>query len=703
MADKSIAEVSDVQNMGDKLHCVCRVERVKMKHKPVKGKMGSSLLSKHNYQDYLKFLPERVDKIEEYLKGVAKEQCMSLKKWPQIEKIEAWMISSETATFMKVGGLGVVATELPEAFNRVFAPGGDRISVVTPLYTGDTSHKKATLRKNVYTGAENRSVNITKIGEINVPFVGKNRVVRRFSVKVYSADDGRCSYIFLANRRFFTITTDYRNPGCLDGCYVFNKLGVNEVERFAFFSKCVFVLLENILSGKFPQLNVPNILIANDWHSGALAGLCKYLAAYRGAQGRMDKVLADKICNIPIIHLIHHMGYQGWDYENTVKILNSLYEDAVKPILLSAEPCLKNNPRIEKTLVVSDTYNQAGCNLQLADRLVTVSKNYAQEVSKKEFGYDFAELLAQRQKNGNFFGIVNGYDKKLIAPLADKLERINRYFDGTDFRCYSEKDVGVKKHNKKEFIKLISKLAADDGFKQKTLPLVDFYKFDDISSLADKCADIPMFCATSRLVEQKGYDIAAEAIIKFLSACKYREAPIWVLGGAGDARYFEYLIRLKDYVAAKDPEAAKRIFVFRGYKDEFAYVIQLASDFYMMPCRFEPCGLTQMEAMAKGTLPAAMSTGGLVDTIEDGVDGFRTLVFYGENEQVFGTEKDAKKLKNNVDAFADVLKKSTEVFEHEADKLQQMAVRAMEKDFSWDVENGSVYKYYHLFKTGKIA
>lgn len=51
----------------------------------------------------------------------------------------------------------------------------------------------------------------------------------------------------------------------------------------------------------------------------------------------------------------------------------------------------------------------------------------------------------------------------------------------------------------------------------------------------------------------------------------------------------------------------------------------------MMPCRFEPCGLTQMEAMAKGALPIAMSTGGLVDTIEDGVDGFRTEVFFTEN------------------------------------------------------------------------
>lgn len=58
-------------------------------------------------------------------------------------------------------------------------------------------------------------------------------------------------------------------------------------------------------------------------------------------------------------------------------------------------------------------------------------------------------------------------------------------------------------------------MATDDGFKQKMLPLVNFYEFEDISDLAEKSDSIPMFCATSRLVEQKGYDIAAEAIVKF--------------------------------------------------------------------------------------------------------------------------------------------------------------------------------------------
>lgn len=130
----------------------------------------------------------------------------------------------------------------PEAFNSAFSSQGDKISVVTPLYLGDTKPKKSSLRQNIYTGAENRSVEIRKVANINVPFVGKNHVINNFKVGVYTAQRGSVEYIFLKNRRFFTITTDYRNPDCQDGCYVLNKLGVDEVERFAFFSKAVYVL-----------------------------------------------------------------------------------------------------------------------------------------------------------------------------------------------------------------------------------------------------------------------------------------------------------------------------------------------------------------------------------------------------------------------------------------------------------------------------
>ncbi len=639
------------------------------------------------------------------IQNLSRKQCLGKTPWPEIDKIDAWMISSETATFMKWGGLGMIASELPEAFNACFGKKGHRLQVVTPLYTGDTKKKKAELNGDVYTGAEHYSVKLKKIKVINVPFYGDRSSLVKYKVTVYTGRCGNTDYIFLANDRFFSINPHKFNPSAQDGCYVLNEFGINEVERFAFFSKAVYELIENICDRRIKDISKPNVLIANDWHSGALAGLTKYLTTAKVETSDMSSELAAEIKSIPVVHIAHHLGYQGWDYENTSKILNSLYEDAAMLVFRNAKAIKNSNPRATNTLIVHDCYNQASCDFHLADRVVTVSKNYMEEVSKElGFGFDFRDILKIRKDHRNFFGIVNGYDKKLISPNKNKIDHINEFFKDFDFRVYDENNIDGKHHNKEEFIKLISRLASDREYKNKTIPLIDTYKFEDISKSVKNPAKTPIFCATSRLVEQKGYDIAAQAMINLCK--KYtnfkRELPIFILGGAGDANYFELLTKLKDKVAQMNPKAAQRIFVFRGYKDEFAYAVQLASDFYMMPCRFEPCGLTQMEAMAKGALPIAMSTGGLVDTIEDGIDGFRTEVFFTEKRRVYGSNLTAKRLKNNVNAYAETLQKALEAFYLRPEKIRQMTVNAMHKDFSWDVPEGSVYKYFNLLKTGHL-
>ena len=235
-------------------------------------------------------------------------------------------------------------------------------------------------------------------------------------------------------------------------------------------------------------------------------------------------------------------------------------------------------------------------------------------------------ILKIRKDHRTFYGIVNGYEKNLISPNAKKIDHINQYFDGFNFKVFDENSLENKLNNKKECIRLLSRLATDNEYKQKVLPLTDLHNFEDISALIKKADKVPFICATSRLVEQKGYDIAAQSILSWIEKHNKEniEFPIFILGGAGSNELFKMLTKLKDSVAKINPKAAKRIFVFHGYKDQFAYAIQLASDFYMMPCRFEPCGLTQMEAMAKGALPIATSTGGLVDSINDQIDGFRT-------------------------------------------------------------------------------
>lgn len=639
------------------------------------------------------------------IQNLSKKQCLGKNPWPEIQKINSWMISAETATFMKWGGLGMIASELPEVFNHVFGKNGEQLSVVTPMYLGDTKKKKAAFEGDVYTGTENKKIQLKKIRVITVPFAADRPALHKFKVTVYTGVFNNTNYIFLANDRFFSINPHPDNPSAQDGCYVMNEFGINEVERFAFFSKAVYELLKEIFEGKIKDISRPNVLIANDWHSGALSGLTKYFTKAQIEAQRMSPELAEKMKALPIVHVAHHLGYQGWDYDNTSRILNSLYENTATLVFKNAKAIKNSNPRATNTLIVSDCYNQASCNFHLADRVVTVSKNYMEEVSKElGFGFDFRDILKIRKDHRNFFGIVNGYEKKLISPNKEKIEGLDTYFQGFDFRVFDENSLEAKNHNKAEFIKLISKIAADPDYKKSVIPLIDIYKFEDISQSVKNPAETPIFCATSRLVEQKGYDIAAQAILKLIHEFDdfKKELPIFVMGGAGDDTNFAILTHLKDKISQINPKAGERIFVFRGYRDQFAYAVQLASDFYLMPCRFEPCGLTQMEAMAKGALPVAMSTGGLVDTVDDGVNGFRTEVFFTEGRRVYGNNLTAKRLKNNVNAYAETLQKVLDTFYNNPQTITEMKKNAMIKNFGWDVEDGSLYKYYNLLRFGHL-
>ncbi len=637
------------------------------------------------------------------IQNLGKNQCLGKTAWAPISKVNGWMLSAETATFMKAGGLGMIASELPDIFNVKYGKLGENIKVVTPLYIGNTGKKKAWLEGDIYHGSEHCDIKVKKQQTIIVPFIDKDNetTFTDHKVNIYCGHYDNTDYIFLDCEHFFCIDPHKNNPSAQDGCYIFNKYQVNEVERFAFFSKAVFTFLNSLIGNPL----CPNVIIANDWHSGALSGLTKYLPLALAEKDIINEATTDSLRSIPIIHIAHHLGYQGWDYENTARILNSLYGEQTAMIFKNAKSIKNSNRRATNTLIVHDCYNQASCNFHLADRIITVSKNYSEEVSKElGFGYDFRDILKIRKDHRTFFGIVNGYNKKLISPNADKIRDLNEYFGFTNFNIFDSNSLDNKLHNKEEFIKLISRIAKDEKYKNDVIPLINIYKFADISSLAKDAAKVPIVCATSRLVEQKGYDIAAQSILAWTR--KYVddgfEMPIFILGGAGNIELFKMLNTLKDNISKINKEAGNRIFVFHGYKDQFAYAIQLASDFYMMPCRFEPCGLTQMEAMAKFALPIAMSTGGLVDTIDDHVDGFRTEVFFSEGRHVYGSNINARRLKNNINAYNETLENALLTFYEIPNLIKEMQRNAMNKDISWDVPDGSLEKYHTLLHTGHI-
>lgn len=113
--------------------------------------------------------------------------------------------------------------------------------------------------------------------------------------------------------------------------------------------------------------------------------------------------------------------------------------------------------------------------------------------------------------------------------------------------------------------------------------------------------------------------------------------------------------------------------------------------------------------MAKGALPIATSTGGLVNTIKDNVDGFRTEEFYDIEDgwrtttKLYGDKNKPNKFASNGDAYCEAMERALNVYYNDHNRFEQMQKTAMQNDFSWDKKGGALDKYISLIKTGRIS
>ncbi|MFI5010853.1 MAG: glycogen synthase GlgA [Hyphomicrobiales bacterium] len=205
-----------------------------------------------------------------------------------------------------------------------------------------------------------------------------------------------------------------------------------------------------------------------------------------------------------------------------------------------------------------------------ASHITTVSSTYAQEITKAESGCGLHGLLADRAREGRLSGILNGIDESW-DPRKNVAWPTNRF------------DAFAWKGRNADHVRGAFSLALSRG---------------------------PLFAIVSRLVHQKGLDLAIEAAESIVTA-----GGQLVATGKGEPRFEEAMRGL----ARHYPGA---VGVRIGFDDQEARRMFAASDFLLMPSRFEPCGLSQMYAQRFGSLPIAYKTGGLADTIEDGVTGF---------------------------------------------------------------------------------
>ena len=227
--------------------------------------------------------------------------------------------------------------------------------------------------------------------------------------------------------------------------------------------------------------------------------------------------------------------------------------------------------RFDQGVEFHDQLNFMKAGLTFADALTTVSPNYAHEILSVEGGYGLDTVL--RRRSADLYGILNGIDEREWDPARDP--HLPAHYDRRDLRGKAR----VK-----------AALQAEVGLPVKP--------------------HVPLVGLVGRLAHQKGVDLVAAAMPALL-----RGDVQLVLLGSGE-RHFE------EFFAGVARGAADRFAARIGFDEGLAHRIEAGADLFLMPSRFEPCGLNQMYSLRYGTPPVARAVGGLVDTVED-YDGWK--------------------------------------------------------------------------------
>jgi len=258
--------------------------------------------------------------------------------------------------------------------------------------------------------------------------------------------------------------------------------------------------------------------------------------------------------------------------------------------------------------------------LVYADYITTVSTTYANEIQTSEYGEQLEGLLYSRRIDMQ--GIINGIDYKVYNPSTDKMIYSN--YNISDFR----------KEKQKNKLKLQQELGLDVDSKKFVIGII------------------------SRLTDQKGLDLINYAFERI--ADEFTQV---IVIGTGDPNY-ENMFR---YYAWKFPN---RVSANICYSDELAHKLYAAADAFLMPSRFEPCGLTQLISFRYGTIPIVRETGGLKDTV----------VPYNE----FTNTGDGFSFQNyNGEEMIQIINYAKHTFYERKRYWNQIVERGIRKDYSW--------------------
>lgn len=266
---------------------------------------------------------------------------------------------------------------------------------------------------------------------------------------------------------------------------------------------------------------------------------------------------------VPVFLDVFYRGADKYKNIRTVFTIHNI-EFQGKYDMSIARDILGLSPDATKLVESSGCVNYMKGGIESASMVTTVSETYANEILDPFYSYGLEGILSARRNK--IHGVVNGVDVDLFNPATDKAL----------FENYSLQTVANKKENKKGLCEMLG-----------------------ISYSADR----PLYGMVTRLTEQKGLDLVARVIEEILSA----DLQLVILG-TGDWKYEAMLKSIEEKYSSKFK-------VIINFSPDIASKIYAASDLFLMPSKFEPCGLSQMIAMRYGSVPIVRETGGLKDTV----------------------------------------------------------------------------------------
>ncbi len=508
----------------------------------------------------------------------------------------------------------------------------------------------------------------------------------------------------------------------------------------------------------YESFKAPAGMVLNDWHAAPVGALLRYKSKLESAAGKLDEKTAKALDNMRTLLICHNCAYQGQTEanngfaqkrESSENILNTLFDCYAADIVSHADSGVEessNDPEngssnvfvLKKESDGDKFTNLLAMGIYTADCVCPVSQNYTKEIvddkNSSKYVHSALELRQKASENKpnsekNLCGVTNGNDFSNNSITAKKdfmkrktgfesvnVEQADKEKDAKKFWLYGKDTpttdlIKARNHNKilvyNDYIRKFALKQFDKKILEENKGMENLSGFIPPELSDDELLNTPLISNIGRMVTQKGFPTMAKAIKEVYRNWDKNHPdqpkPIFCLAGEDGegGKIKEQVLKMQKEIEEEfGKETASRVIFYHGFAPSPVYMC--ASDFFSMTSIFEPCGLTQGEALALGTPVVATAVGGLVDTIETEnkpEEGKYQYGFLADTGVI--DDKNEAQVDEAAEIYAKSLDEALDVF-YEKDKntkYNQMIQESINFSQDWVKPDrvGPMYEYFELF------